>query len=1151
MFNIVQILEEVGFNDDEARMYIREHLPHSSVEDHLRLANALNNFPWALEHVCELITNKAISIRQYLEIFNQNKLNYQKTLDGSYCENTSLDNLITVLVVWDSAMSLSQQECKEVILLMQVCGYWHHQNIPQELLDRIWGHELVERILKSLSSSSLIQWDTARRQFSILPILHEITRLKILYGYDIKSIEIAVQESLLKRSDHSINILESKSEHSFLEKATIYLVEGCHFDRNVFDDLELTERLLSHIDAVLSYHEKLQFSSALVQQKMVIKLYWKMANYHFLVRANFEEAKPYFEKLANHSQYAQDWLYLARAYWHLANIEATEYHFEQAKDYYNHANRAFEKIEYGQDSLEDLFVQSEVYGVMLSYDNNIEESLFYYQKSYDLIKDHAQKHASIEWFWANNNLAQLYFKQGDWLQSKDYFLQASKVLEDLFGKYIYKVAWSAGVFYSLEQVSASLGDKNKERFYYQKQLTIVTKKINELIEMFPVNARNRLIDLGQDNSLLSSEQLEMVLACWQFMCQLETDSIEYRVGQSKILFALKRYQEAHTVLEQAFTIDESNVSALHTKIEFLLLQEQPEEALQYLKKLRQEAGEHEASNIYNYIVEGGILIDLKRYEEADTILKQALVIDEGNVDILALRSDLFRALKQYEKALSYSNRARKKNPLYTEAYLRESSDLILLGRHQEAQELLDAYLKMEPDSLDLVVMANKLEIQDELEAALVLSRKFYKENTEFGFHVLADQGRILYKLARYVEAHEVLDKTLRIDNENAAALNTKGLVFEVQGLYGEALNYYRRARQVDQAHPEYWANEGYLLFHQGHYDEANQALDKALLLDEDCVEALTTKSLVLVTQGKNQLNTAVSRFQQAQKNKEKTVLSKQSMTERENFRHSFQTDNLDHIGKLLIDLKSPEEQSISCQTNTVSGGDCPTIKGSLQTDKTTIIDEHLVQHSSGARRLKPSINLMPLLHLTSTIMLWAIIAKIVYNGFLGVARQCNRLLKKIEPLQEINRHNQSSYSVQKAIHLLQEDLASQQQVQAKRYLTKLKVLAQHKLSNLSDSTQSFAYWILEDFILDINNALNQPFQDASHTMRVWRRQYRQLNSSLEDITNSNLMDSMPNNLDEKYWQKKLFKEKMVPINSLPKQPQVSSTNGVQECHLTL
>jgi tetratricopeptide (TPR) repeat protein len=100
-----------------------------------------------------------------------------------------------------------------------------------------------------------------------------------------------------------------------------------------------------------------------------------------------------------------------------------------------------------------------------------------------------------------------------------------------------------------------------------------------------------------------------------------------------------------------------------------------------------------------------IWLEKRRPQHALPLLDQALARDPESPELLFLRGDTLLALKQPERALEsfvavvQTNRTFR----YGEAYLRAADALIALGRHDDAEEALGHYLKINSSSIEALV----------------------------------------------------------------------------------------------------------------------------------------------------------------------------------------------------------------------------------------------------------------------------------------------------------------------------------------------------------------------------------------------------------------------------------------------------------------
>jgi len=127
----------------------------------------------------------------------------------------------------------------------------------------------------------------------------------------------------------------------------------------------------------------------------------------------------------------------------------------------------------------------------------------------------------------------------------------------------------------------------------------------------------------------------------------------------------------------------------------------------------------------------------------------------------------------------------------------EAVKLIGSGNHQEALELLNKALEIDPDHVH--ALANKgwaLQGLKEQEEAIVWFDKALEVDPNY-VHALNNKGNSLLALGNLEESIVWFDKTLEVDPNYIYALNNKGYALYKLEQYEEAIVYFNKALEVN------------------------------------------------------------------------------------------------------------------------------------------------------------------------------------------------------------------------------------------------------------------------------------------------------------------------------------------------------------------
>lgn len=264
----------------------------------------------------------------------------------------------------------------------------------------------------------------------------------------------------------------------------------------------------------------------------------------------------------------------------------------------------------------------------------------------------------------------------------------------------------------------------------------------------------------------------------------------------------------------------------------------------------------------------GILLDkLKRFSEAQTAFDQALALgsDLENHNIFGWKGHVFAGEGKLEEALDCYKKSTELNPQNKTSLRHILSISGQLKRYSEAHAAVDTLIALAPNDANLLNSKAGLfyeegkykEAFSYFEKALQLnpSNKTYVENR---FTALSDLIDLYLSQNNYAEAHTLLDRLLiecsaeKNEEEHAALLNQKGLVFADEDKPSEALDYFEKAIVNDPYTHTYWHNAGINLDKLGRFDDAHIYLSRAISIAPDDADLYNAKALIYFHEGKDE-----------------------------------------------------------------------------------------------------------------------------------------------------------------------------------------------------------------------------------------------------------------------------------------------------------
>lgn len=305
---------------------------------------------------------------------------------------------------------------------------------------------------------------------------------------------------------------------------------------------------------------------------------------------------------------------------------------------------------------------------------------------------------------------------------------------------------------------------------------------------------------------------------------------------SDALRLLNRNHEAIDAADRALSVEPGNTMALGSKAAALFMVDRDDEALKvvddalavdgtYAFGLRLRGNIHAWSNradlaLHSYdavlrldpddhatlVAKGSVFTYQGKYGEAVDLFDRALGIDPGNGDALYGKAEALRLLSRFDEAEAVLEAVLASRS--DDARVVRSWGYVLIGqnRYEEAEAVLRRAQQLAPQEAvafaDLALVNRLLERHDVgLEAA---QRAVELGADPWSLAVYAD---LLIDVGRYIQAIEVLDQALELDNRNADNWTRKGWALQQVGdRAAQAREAYESALAIDESN--IWARKG-------------------------------------------------------------------------------------------------------------------------------------------------------------------------------------------------------------------------------------------------------------------------------------------------------------------------------------------------------
>ena len=208
-------------------------------------------------------------------------------------------------------------------------------------------------------------------------------------------------------------------------------------------------------------------------------------------------------------------------------------------------------------------------------------------------------------------------------------------------------------------------------------------------------------------------------------------------------------------------------------------------------------------------------------------LNQVLKLDPKHIRAKIMLASLNIRDKKWEDAIKLTSSARQDNPAIAEAYVLESTALMLLKREPEAFDVLERALKAAPYS--------------DMPAIEIARLRFRAGQTEAGFNAIntwlaahpnsirgnAFLAENLMAQKKLPEAAQIYEKILKLEPENAIALNNLANAL-ASGEPSRALGFAERAFKKAPDDASVTDTLGWLLLKNGQPKRALELIEKAL-----------------------------------------------------------------------------------------------------------------------------------------------------------------------------------------------------------------------------------------------------------------------------------------------------------------------------------
>ena len=384
----------------------------------------------------------------------------------------------------------------------------------------------------------------------------------------------------------------------------------------------------------------------------------------------------------------------------------------------------------------------------------------------------------------------------------------------------------------------------------------------------PLRAQENLEDLLEDfdywadlcNLQVEAKKYEEALAACEQGIILEPKDSGIWAEHSGVLLKLKKYPEAIASARKALSFNEENSLALTYICQSFRGMNQLEKALDACNQaLKLDGSWGTQSPLLAWFYRGVLLAESGQQEQALIAFERALLLEPEDSLILAYRCGTLTDLKRYDEAIAICRQALDGNGRWGDftAALAWSNLGFAHAQLKQYDAAIAAYDRaVSINANDPVIWGRQglaLEALGRVQEALTSyeSAAALKED-----YSLAQVGRctMLNKLERHEEALAACDLALQGDGTwpdpgPVKAWDQRGIALAGQGDYEAALASANRAVGIKPDYIDAWGNRSATFWYLKRYEEALASAERAIALKPDAARAWFNKGTILRTLG--------------------------------------------------------------------------------------------------------------------------------------------------------------------------------------------------------------------------------------------------------------------------------------------------------------
>ena len=386
------------------------------------------------------------------------------------------------------------------------------------------------------------------------------------------------------------------------------------------------------------------------------------------------------------------------------------------------------------------------------------------------------------------------------------------------------------------KILAALGAAYEQSNQHEKAVEALDKAVQ--LDHNNIDARRSLAQ-----SLLSSEQYDKALAQYQALAQNDPQDPRNYLSLAQIYRHKRSFEQARANLEKAAALAPSDwIEIPYNEVVLLEAEGKTDQAVAALEKMIHTSAKsgpsdytaRERSNRAFFFEKLGILErSREKYANAEKAFRSMVEADAESAPRAGVQLvDLFRAARDYDRALAESETAFKKFPQDRTVIVVRASLLADTGEAEKGAALIRSLLKNDPSDRDLLLTLAQVYEKGKLFAdaiAAVEKAKGYAQTKEQKKAVYFTFGSLLERQKQYDEAEKQFRLVLEIDPDSAEALNYLGYMLADRNVrLDEAHDMIKKALDLDPDNGAYLDSLGWVYYRQNELEQAEQLLRRAL-----------------------------------------------------------------------------------------------------------------------------------------------------------------------------------------------------------------------------------------------------------------------------------------------------------------------------------